>query len=1038
MPQAITEFFNGGLVTSRHPALLQPGELQRADDTVYREKDPAIWRAPGRTVYNSAAIAATAIKGLAHLTFDGARTDQLIAFNGTNLYRSNFTAITGTFAEIAGPGQIAGAVTALTTFTATTGQPFHTDIVGARVYGASVPSGTVVNAISGTPVNGHYPAIVVSQTITGATSLSFEWGIVQTLQDNGDEILDVAQWDSTYFTWFGHGIPYRLSWRYRPTLPSSTSLTDILNMRPMGLKEVIEAPTVTQVAASGWNVTLGAGYYWFFITEIFAPGGDVGAAERNPLLASELIESAYLAADPTASDPSSAVGRPIGVNITNVTNQGVQIVFPAVRNNGVDGRLATHWAAYMYGPTQDSRTVPSLAQFRRVATYAMTQYTAGLSKTLQDAQFVQTFVPSVQVAGDGVSNFTSPANALGHSDGVPARAKSGSSTDGSEQQEPAVVKLSAWKDWYLGTDPITTTPWDVRGIVGIEVGVNGAADPGGNAGRTAGYYFHVDTATKHTPLGFGEFGSDNYHVNVHGGSSDTMGVSWVTTDMTSISVSIGKTGTGARQRLKLDSVFLKFYFTGTTINLEGPAYRVVTYRDQIGTTVNEPVNLPPPECSTGDIWNGSLVVNDMGNEGTIRYSLPNKPEAFPKPYVLKFNTRKKDKVTFIRSLGQILIVGMRDSIKRVNYLPRETDTDFQQGIAHEDLATDHGIPGPLAAVKFDMPGAGPVIIYASYNGIFLTDGITTRPANVDLDWSGTVNTANLASCVFRVYPREKWLVLYCNPIGANHTKNTVAYIFSYAQDKVKDGGFLPCTGPITVSGRSSCETTINGVPYLFTGHESNGKVYVEDSGVTIPSGYQVHNLVSTLTAATLNPLIRTRRIFPAGIERDAREERIYLLFSKYGATVTAASCITTKDSITVTSSNLFGSVVVGSRITGAGIEPGTIVITKPDNNTVTLSHAANTTGSAISMAFDTGVIAVTIRGSSLSEDVATLETIYVSTIIGDLISAHPDNMKQGLELQIEKVVLPDTSTVDLGVNMRLHQFTYMVSDMGPEATRTTS
>src|SRR5688572_19730938 len=98
---SVTEFFNGGLVTARHPALLNPGELQRTDDCVYREKSTAIHRAPGRTVYNSTPLSA-GTKGLAYLSFDQ-NTDQLIAWpagNGTTsyLYKSAFTGITGSFA----------------------------------------------------------------------------------------------------------------------------------------------------------------------------------------------------------------------------------------------------------------------------------------------------------------------------------------------------------------------------------------------------------------------------------------------------------------------------------------------------------------------------------------------------------------------------------------------------------------------------------------------------------------------------------------------------------------------------------------------------------------------------------------------------------------------------------------------------------------------------------------------------------------------------------------------------------------------------
>lgn len=1033
MPEPITEFFNGGLVTRRHPALLKAGELQLATDCVYRDSDPAIWRAPGRTVYNSTALGSTPIKGLAHITFDGSRTDHLLAYVGTAIYFSPFTGTTGSFSELGGPGQVAGTVSVTVTFVATSGYPFLSSIVGARVIGTGINVGTIVHAVSGQDgTTGHYNTITLSiATTNGSKTLTFDLGLVQTLENTGEEILDIAQWQSCYFAWFNHGAPRRVAWRSKGGDATTGVLDDLLSMRPVGLDPVRVAPTVEMVegATYRWNPVLGVGYYWFLITEIYAPGGDVKAAEKDANLSSEIIESAYLAPDPTASDPSSGIGRPIAVAIDDVSDQGVKITLPAVTNNGINGRLATNWGVYMYGPTLDGTTTPSYAQLRRIRAEAITQYTAGAilyvtEKVITADNFQQAFAVT-HTSDNGQSEFESADFMLGAPDKQVAWAKSGSNTDSPGVQE-AVCKLAGW-----GFS--TSGDYATAGIVGIEVQVTGSADKSGNASDAAGYYMEIKTpAGKKTPTQFNVFKS--YGTITHGGPLDTLGVAWVVGDLTTITVTIGKTGTAARQRLAIDAVKLKVYFSGGTINLNGPAYRVVTYRDQIGLTVNDPANLPPPDCSTGDVWMGSLVLNDLSYDSVIRYSLPGRPEAFPKPYFLSFETKKKDKVTIIKSLGQILLVGMENSIKRVNYLPRETDTDFQQGLAHEDLATDHGIPGPLAAAKFDMPGSGMIMIYASTAGMFLTDGITTRPATLDLDWANTINLSTLSNCILRIYPKEKWIILYYNPAGASHTKNTQALVFSYAMDKVKDGGFLPCTGPLTISARSACETVLEGSNYLLTGHESDGTIYVEDNGTAQAAGYEVHDLSDDLVAIGINPVIRTRKIYAAGMSKDTREERIYLLYSPYGSS-SSVSCTTTAGSTTITSTAAFGSIVPGMRVSGTGIEPGTIVTAVASTSSLTISQAANTTGSGVSLSFDTGTLAITVRGSSIVEAVSSLDTSYVSTLTGDLTSAHNDNTKQGLELQIEKVVLPSGSSVDLGVNMRLHQFTIMANDEGSEQTR---
>ena len=1040
MAQPIEEFLNGGLVTARHPGLLKPGELQRADDCVYREKDTAIWRAPGRSIFNATSLplgaSAAAIKGLAAMPFDSKHTSQLTAYVGTAIYASDLTTISGTFAEVGGPGQVTRDSGTGTSFTAASAAaPFLATAVGAAVTGTGIPSGTIVNSVSGqVGTTGHYTTAVLSNSATtGGVVATFSHGLVLGLQDSGNEILEAVQWQGNYYGWFAHGAPYKFLWRARSTNATTGSLADILIARPMGLSPVVNAPTLAVIttttypapggAACSWNSVLGPGYYWFLITEISAPGADVTAAERDPLLASDIVESAYLAPDPTATDPSVTKGRPRAVNITSVTTQGVQVTFPAVVNSGVDGRIATNWGVYMYGPTPDASTTPSLAQFRRVGTPKITDTKFELTNTVLAAQLKY---PTARTSDDGKSEFEHPERLVTSPDFNFAYAKSGSSTDAPGVQD-AVEKLSTW-----AFD--TSGGYASASIVGVEVQVSGKADPSGNAGTAAGYYVHVDTASKHIPSPlFNAFGTP-YGTQYFGGPMDTLGVNWVISDLATISVTVGKTGTGSRQRLALDAVGLKIYFNGGAVNLNGPAYRVVTYRDQVGLTVSDPANLPPPNASTGDVWLGSLVLNDLSQEGAIRYSLPLVPESFPKPYVLQPSTRRHDPVTFIRSLNQILFVGFTNETKRINYLPRETDTDFQQGVAHEDLSTDHGVPGPLAGVKFDMPGSGTYVIYASTNGVYLTNGISTRPVNLDLDWANTVNTANLASCVFRVYTKEKWLVLYYNPAGASHTKNTKALVFSYAADKIKDGGTLPCTGPVTVSGRSSCEATISGIPYLFTGHETNGTVYVEDQGVTQASGYQVHNSAGSLASAPIQPLIRTRRIYGAGLARDMREQKVFIMYDTFGSSITATGT-TTRGSVTVSSAAAFGSVVVGMRITGVNIDPGTIVIAASASS-LTLSRAANATLTG-TLTFDTGTIAVSVRGASLREAIASLQTAYDSTVLGDLLSVNLDHMRRGLELQFEKVVLPNASSVDLGVNLRIHQFVMMAEDAGTDQSRST-
>ena len=123
MSRAVTEYMNGGVVTARPGWMLQPGEIQRGDDCIYRDKDPAIWRAPGRVNLNFATLGASSpVKGLKFCPF-AKHDSQLLAYVGTKVYTgpansSTFASGSMLFNEVSGAGSVAGSVSS-TTFTAT-------------------------------------------------------------------------------------------------------------------------------------------------------------------------------------------------------------------------------------------------------------------------------------------------------------------------------------------------------------------------------------------------------------------------------------------------------------------------------------------------------------------------------------------------------------------------------------------------------------------------------------------------------------------------------------------------------------------------------------------------------------------------------------------------------------------------------------------------------------------------------------------------------------------------------------------------------
>ena len=82
------EPLGGGLVTSRDPSLLAEGELQRADNCIYKPNDPALYRALGRSKLNATAISG-GITGLKYCAFDAPDPDLLIAQSPTAYHKIN-------------------------------------------------------------------------------------------------------------------------------------------------------------------------------------------------------------------------------------------------------------------------------------------------------------------------------------------------------------------------------------------------------------------------------------------------------------------------------------------------------------------------------------------------------------------------------------------------------------------------------------------------------------------------------------------------------------------------------------------------------------------------------------------------------------------------------------------------------------------------------------------------------------------------------------------------------------------------------------
>ena len=849
----VQELLNGGLVTARDPILLKEGELQQADDMILRPRDVSVWKAPGRTRYGAPSGASATVCGLGYMSFDG-NSDLLLARTGTTLSVSPFTGTTGTFSAVAGALannpvgaqfldtiQYANAQYVLQPNERIRRFSYITPPTTVTVTGCTLNSaGNVTHPTNATA----FATVIVGQYVTCAGNIPAGASVLAKVSSSAVN-LGVATTAGTGLT---------LVFTAQAFVSSRFA-----GLAPVGVFEVSQVTTV----AGSWSSAsdMGAGYYWFLYTEMYLPGAIDSPSQG-------FVESGFVG--------TARVGH-----ITATATDAIAIARSNVVNNGVSNTAtATHWQVYMSDRNIDSAITPSLATFRRIGgpiAIATATFTFKDAQTSQGPNLANAYVnPSSYPAGflhgtlaafavpDGWKNQTSPsvfAVAYG--------------TDAS-------ILL---KNFNFADDGLTP--------LGVEVRI-GTLNVSNQSMGVAVWLRTLDnskiTQTYMHTLG-GTWGGSEGPVYL-GSATDTWSpnIAWTSADFTNANFALQLNTIGVcesnRYLLGVDA-YVTVYYTGTTVNRAGVFFKVVTLSSQAGVSIAETANLPPPNATTGDIFDGQLVLNNPANPAMIKYSLPDFPEYFPVSYYINFESKRKDIVTCIKRVGNVLVVGMQIGIKRVNYLPRETDAEFDRGRSQEDIATDHGIAGPLAATLFDMPGTGGLLAYVSYKGIHVTNGITTSELNTDLDWTSLFNmgldsdgTPYMQRCVLVNYPSEYSLRLAYVPAG--DTKVSKYLQFSYHPMHIK-GMEMPAMGPCSMLAASFCSAFVGGASKIISGHQTDGYVYVEDSGTT-----------SEDATTSIVPALTTRWLLPRGVGGQGRIQRVYLRVGTAGTSTTGGFTVAGK------------------------------------------------------------------------------------------------------------------------------------------------
>lgn len=976
----IKELLNGGIVQTRHPLMLKPGEVQTAANCILRPADTSLHRAPGRAAYGT-------VKSTNYTTTTNATT--------------TLTLTSGTWATVIASVVVtanSNVITKASAFGTVTGDDSDTIKRGMSVYipaGATIPAGTVVKRVvdsstielsnaataGGTvsvvfsdlhpstwitgdqiPVdttvvsvasattlimsaaattNNTPTARALSEAVSGLAVATFDHGnkdlllakaadkihysqltgitgsfteLMNGLSQNSEAILGTVQFDNKHAVMTGYDPP-------RVVYYSDSGSGKTVFARTMGMEPVKEfqGPSIVSGTWSGLT-DMGAGYYYFIVTEVakFTDGTE--------------LEGTY-----------SGKIEKMWVQVSNIATEAVQVTYGLTTNqpanDGHYGRnTATHWRIYMSPKQASQLPLPDLSAFVRVA-----EVPIGInSVTLKDASPYQSGYAS-DIAADGANLSLFPGGSTNvlstvdvqtvtctlTGDGYTLTATSGNfstvtpgmvitstnnhipygtevrsveSTTSLTMSKPASASVTGEVvgfgnkntfDNQISSCPVNTDSTRRGGvfsnfglqnigafsgstITGIKLEIKAAFISGGS---DTGFLVEVspDAGANYSSTGNvaafkrGRVLPETAIVTL-GGELDLWGMTgWSSADFANggdFRVRLRKIygGDGEEWTHLFDGVRVTVYAGTNTINLDGEPFRTVTISDQLGNTFGSPARGAPPIANTGDIFEGQVILNDSTDESVICGSLPGEYESFPDVYRIPIESRDNDKVRVIRRLNNTCIIGCLNSIKRLNYFPRETDPEFNRGRAYEDITLDHGIVGPRAAELVEIQGAGTVLAYLSHTGLRATDGVTTRILNDDIDWEDLIETDYIHQTVLRAYPKLFLLALYYVPPGSSR-KVRVMY-FSYHPTHLKPGNRLPAVGPVTVEVASADNPLIVGVPYLFTGHHQDGKVYVEDQGED----------------NAIEQSIKTRRFFTSELGREAVISREFVFVDANGTT----------------------------------------------------------------------------------------------------------------------------------------------------------
>lgn len=364
-----------------------------------------------------------------------------------------------------------------------------------------------------------------------------------------------------------------------------------------------------------------------------------------------------------------------------------------------------------------------------------------------------------------------------------------------------------------------------------------------------------------------------------GGSTDRWGSTsqygFVDTDFDS-NFAVVLTCSKPNTSIGIDYVKLYVYYAGSVDSSVVYPTVVYTFGDIVSQVSK---NFPAPSSNTGDLYQDSLVVNDVSNPAVVRYSFPGEPESFPPTYYIDFETRENDQVRHIRVVNNRLVVGLDTSLWRVNYLPSERDASFDRGKATEMISRSFGIVNPMCATTFTIDGQTEQLAFVSYKGIHTTDGYNFITRSKNQDWRNYISLTSTSTPIALLNDPENRALRFYYRNDSLGNETFMCLHMSYDPADIDEEGSFKFSGPVHMRNYNAAGGGYASVESAWAVPRSNGNtgIYIGYGGTSAAAGAgQVYYETGTAIPSNDDTAqYTTRRIYGAGLSGEWMLDDLY-------------------------------------------------------------------------------------------------------------------------------------------------------------------